>query len=246
MSHGADPAIEDHGATRHRSRPREALMELEIQPKATTTRRRRVTRKGRRFRALCVGWIEAPGFFLADDLGKRTMPVWAGIATTDASLTPFLANLRAGRRAAEIGNQDRCLLLPSEAEYRIEKQTTQGLTSAAIWHPAIELEPAAGEAMAPQIRFLMRLKSDWIEEQARPEDEVIADCLGQYLGRRVRFPIPASVEFRKQLFRKLKADRHVVDDRFTVVGSPPPCRLVGCNIDGGALEDVLQQLTTPS
>ncbi|MDA8020567.1 MAG: hypothetical protein MPN21_24275 [Thermoanaerobaculia bacterium] len=222
-------------------------MELEIQPKATTSRRRRrVTRKGRRFRALCVGWIEAPGFFLAEDLGQRTIPVWAGVATTDASLTPFLANLRAGRRAAEIGNQDRCLVLPDDAEYRIEKQSAQGLTSAAIWHPAIELEPAAGEVVAPQIRFLMRLKSVWIEAQARREEEVIADCLCQYLGRRVRFPIPASIEFRKQLFRKLKAERHVVDDRFTVVGSPPPCRLVGCNIERGALQDVLQQLTTPN
>lgn len=246
MSHGPDPAFEPQDSTRHHARPRQALMELEIQPKSTSRRRRRVRRKGRRFRALCVGWIEAPGLFLSEDLDKRSVPVWAGMATTDASLTPFLANLRAGRRAAEIGNQDRCFLLPTEAEYRIDKRTAQGLTSAAIWHPALELEPAVGETSASQIRFLMRLKSTWIDEQARPEADVIADCLGQFLGRRVRFPIPASIEFRKRLFQELKSQKYVFDDRFTVVGSPPPCRLVGCNIHRDLLQDVLQQLTTPN
>ncbi len=132
--------------------------------------------KGRSFSALYLAGIRADALWQGGQAETENLrPVWCLIATTEAEVRPFMANLRLGRKAAfmpaagggYVSKRDAQakLELLKSARYRIELQRTAHGTAALAFLPDLfALDP--GMVDPAGIKFCMLLEQAEVDRQA--------------------------------------------------------------------------------
>lgn len=124
--------------------------------------------KGRKFRARLVAAVQAKGLFEADnqDPFRPVFALWAG---TDGALRPFVANLRAGRKAEPPGYgtkpEDRVEFVRS-AEYEVYWQREEEGSLATFWLPELfRLDPGMP---SEELKFVALVPRGWTEKNSDP------------------------------------------------------------------------------
>lgn len=182
-------------------------------------------RKGRSFQGTAVAIVTASGLCEASG-GSCCRPVWAMFAGPDASLRPFVTNLKLGRKADPIGknmrnnSEERIEFMKSVGYYVSWQKEPEG-SLATIYHPDLfRVDP--GMVDPDGIQFVLLVPSDWAEHQkvqineeqalahlkrvGLPTDKVpfrdlvVASYLmAAYLDRRTHCPLVADGLFYLQL-----------------------------------------------
>lgn len=125
-------------------------------------------KKGRAFTAASVALVTARGLF-DEAQADAIRPLWAAFAGSDATVRPFVANLRIGRKAAprgmhKPGPADRIEFLKSVG-YQVSWQREDEGSVATIYHPELlRLDPGMNDH--EHIRFAMLVPTWWLDEQA--------------------------------------------------------------------------------
>lgn len=179
--------------------------------------------KGRSFRATPVAMVTANALWDEGLNGKTIRPVWAMFAGTEQQLRPFVANLKAGRKAEPSnnhrgGDDDRLEFLRSVGFVTSWQREPEG-SLVTLFHPELfRLDPGLVDPQA--IRFVLLVPADWSDAQGvdvtsavrhvhslAPQLDVsylsrlvpTAYLFAAYLDRRTRCPLVADGRFYLQL-----------------------------------------------
>ncbi len=143
--------------------------------------------KGRSFAALYMAGIKADALWSGGQATTEHLrPVWCLVATSEAEIRPFVANLRLGRKAAFLGTRSAMiprdvgrLELLKSVRYRIEMQRTAYGTAALAFLPELfALDP--GMVDPAGLKFVMLLSQADVAQQAGEWD---VEAAMAHLGR---------------------------------------------------------------
>lgn len=180
--------------------------------------------KGRAFGATCVAL--ASSSILPEYLPDTIRPIYATFAGTETELRPFVANLRAGRKAEPTEASSKRTRVENRIEFMkstkfsVAWQREEGGCLVTFYHPELfRMDP--GMVDPETIRFAMFIPRAWEVEQKIPNlRDVVASayrsdipfdhskllelapaaCLfAAYLDRRTRTPIVADPRFHLRL-----------------------------------------------
>ena len=146
------------------------MLKLTIEREIDEPGKRR--KKTRRFSALSLGFVLANQLWEGGTSGAELRPVFLAVAGKESTLRPFLANLRAGRRASIRGQQrhsyepgDGRLRLLKKAGYLSYSQRTDSATITTFYLPSV-LQQEQGMVDPKVCQFVSLPSQWWIDRQA--------------------------------------------------------------------------------
>lgn len=177
--------------------------------------------KTRSFQAVLLAYVRSAMFMQPTDDGLQR-PVWAVFAGSENQMQAFVANLRAGKKAADPAERSSSafkgveFLKSADFAFALQRER-EGVIATAYLPDLVRLDP--GMVDPSGVRFLMVVPEGWRAAQhiegveamvascrrlgfdmARAEDVPVALLFAAYLDRRTRAPIVADGAFALQLY----------------------------------------------